>query len=446
MAAPTIRRIKQDDPILTHLLICEPPTRVRGEGPHFAVKYIVNDPASFTRLFEGIGNNTHIKDVCFDAPHGSCNNFLTSSYFEGLKRNSSIDTLGLSRCDLSQGVAPHVLQAFQENHEHLVKIALWRCRIEFTDLYILASALTSCANLREINLNSCGIGDEVAKFLILAVKGHQGLKHLDLQDNNIRHVGCDALSTLLQDPECNSLHHVDLRNNLINDEGVLCIAEGLSKNKTLEELYLDENDNISPKGWNILSKTLCKPSSINDTYLSNHTLSMITSFCKVKMAGSRLYDEDGIIPDHLLSLTEMNNSSADKSAVARKKILRQHFKNEICMTSFGENEIEVKVLPHILCWIGRYSDGSSHSAMFDLLKQMPDVCHLPRAEVGIAEQQMENNMHCGKTIVDQCKSSRNRHAKKTKTRFSSALFGTIRHLEGSKPFGRKFRSFFGSKR
>jgi len=373
MNVPTLNRIQRDDPILTHCLLCEPPTTVSRQVSHFDTAYIGNDGIGLKLICDSIGKNSHLEDICFDAPNELGNTVARSEIFEGLKHNTSINSLGLSRCDLgSQGVAHEVLKAYEENHKHLAKFAIWRCAIRNGGIRSLASTLSRCTRLTEISLSSCQITDSMAENLVQAVQGHAELKTLDLRDNDIRKRGCEWLSTLLQDPKCNIVN-LDLHNNMIDDSGAKIMAEALAHNNKVESILLDEN-HISAGGWNAFSNILCNQSSIDKTYRSNHTLCMIASFGAVKMAGSRMYDEDGVIPNRLFELIEFN-AGRDKKVVARQKILDCHIKGDFDMNPFVGNSMEMNVVPHMRSWVGRCSkvDGVSHTAIFDLLRQMPTL-------------------------------------------------------------------------
>jgi len=64
----------------------------------------------------------------------------------------------------------------------------------------------------------------------------------------------------------------------IGDDGAEVLARGLIGNKSLRclPLHVDvENEDeiaITPAGWSAFSTALCDTSSVNNTYLSNHTI------------------------------------------------------------------------------------------------------------------------------------------------------------------------------
>mmetsp|Transcript_20423 Transcript_20423/g.33116 ORF Transcript_20423/g.33116 Transcript_20423/m.33116 type:complete len:140 (+) Transcript_20423:67-486(+) len=65
-----------------------------------------------------------------------------------------------------------------------------------------------------------------------------------------------------------------------------------------------------------------------------------------------------------------------KKVVAHQKILNCHLKGDFNMEPFVDTNMEMKVLPHILSWVGRSSksDNMSFEVIFNFLRQMPTLC------------------------------------------------------------------------
>ena len=180
----------------------------------------------------------------------------------------------------------------------------------------------------------------------------------------------DPSSARRRAPECycSRLKILNLSNNVVDGAGATAIANGLKNNRKLKAVFLDKNS-IDHGGWNALSEVLCDTSSLGGTYSFNHTLCTIASYHEVKIAGSRLYDDDGVIPCHLLLLVKLNGSRQDNNHVAREKILRHHTNNDgFNMESFVGDRMELCILPHVLYWIGKSSDGIAQSAMSNFLR------------------------------------------------------------------------------
>jgi len=132
-------------------------------------------------------------------------------------------------------------------------------------------------NLNELSLRSCGIDDEGLQALANGATNH--CKDLDLSENDsITVLGLRRLSTSLQSESCR-LEKLDLGWMDIGDDGAEVLARGLIGNKVLIRMHLcgegegeDDDIAITPAGWSAFSPVLCDASSVNNTYLSNHTI------------------------------------------------------------------------------------------------------------------------------------------------------------------------------
>ena len=153
---------------------------------------------------------------------------------------------------------------------------------------------------------------------------------LDLSQNpHITVKGYQSLAAVLQH-EHSALRELRLGQNNIGDDGALIFATALAKNRMLHTLFL-KDCGISAKGWPSFSKVLSDTSSINNTFLSNHTL------CKL----GYWFPSFGQI-NSLLSL----NHSRDKKQVAIKKVLKYH--QHFDMQPFFEWDL--KMLPLVTSW------------------------------------------------------------------------------------------------
>jgi hypothetical protein len=87
-----------------------------------------------------------------------------------------------------------------------------------------------------------------------------------------------SLSALLQSDNC-SLTRLHLWEIGFGDDGAAALADGLKASKTLKMLLFSESAGLTSIGWSSFSKLLCDTSSVNSTYLSNHTLETIGNWC-----------------------------------------------------------------------------------------------------------------------------------------------------------------------
>jgi len=92
---------------------------------------------------------------------------------------------------------------------------------------IIADTLRSCNNIRKIGLNESDLTDEQLLQIVEAVRGHRELEELSLHINRIGNDGCDAICTLLEDPNC-TLQTILLGSNRITNEGAFAIVNFLN--------------------------------------------------------------------------------------------------------------------------------------------------------------------------------------------------------------------------
>jgi len=311
-------------------------------------------------------------------------------FFSGLTNNRSIHTLNFYGMDLLGGKLFTMMVPFFKNNPTINNLAICACNSEGWSL--LALVLGSCNSLTELTLWNNNISDEGLVDIITSLSMHPRLSMLELEDNCLQMNGCMALATLLK-CSVTGLQQLDLSSNELNDEcvGVLvpvlknyshleslrlsnntsitskgcqylatilespnsnlkelnlppvddkaltAFARALINNRSLHELNLNYNQAITDEGWEVLSKSLCDTSSIDSTFLSNHTL---------RFSG-RLNGVPSLRLRTMLTL----NSRDDKKEVAMIKILQHH--DDFDMVPFFEWEF--KVLPLMIDWFQRAS-------------------------------------------------------------------------------------------
>ena len=115
----------------------------------------------------------------------------------------------------------------------------------------------------------------------------------------------------------------------------MTLANALARNTKLGSLHLDDNDAITESGWEAFSQVMCDTSSINETYVSNHTLNCFGIDTNVLSSDLNFYLE--------------LNENANKRQVAIQKILHHH--NHFDMKPLFP--LDLKVLPVVIGWFGR---------------------------------------------------------------------------------------------
>ena len=329
----TLRRVTQNDPSLTELLLVGNSLYDGDED-----KFYSGSSDDYSTLGTAIANNTYLKTLEVmsynDLPLGIANRV----FYDGLRRNSSIHELMLRRDirNIAGGVGQEILQVYQENNSHLTDLFISNSNLQSGGDRVVAGNLRSCRNLQIFALNYCNITDEQLLTIVDAVRGHR-LKVLGLNGNRIGNAGCEAIATLLADPNCNLLI-LNLGSNAINDEGATTIANSLTNNNKLQKLYLVGNQ-IDQSVQDVFSNILCNTSSINSTYSSNHTLSEL----RLPPVGQEL--------SSLLDTNEDDN----KSHVAIRKILKFHpnIDMEPLFEWDAEGEHTLKALPYVMNWFER---------------------------------------------------------------------------------------------
>ena len=198
------------------------------------------------------------------------------------------------------------------------------------------------------------------------------MEELELSANSIGNVGCLAIATLLEDPNCN-LHTLELQGNGIGNEGAIAIANSLVNNTKLKKLRLNNNPIDQSMVENAFSKVICNTSSVNDTYNSNHTLK------ELYLALRAAYH-----------LTE-TNIGGHASHIAIRKILRHHpnidMKPLFELAASVEGEQNLKGLPYVLAWFDRAKETVGYNverrklrAIYQFAQAMP-LLFIPNSRI-----------------------------------------------------------------
>jgi hypothetical protein len=253
----------------------------------------------------------------------------------------------------------------------------------------IANFLIGCNNLVEVKMTNCRIRGDVLPPLLLDPTSTsscgallQRLTKMDMDCNDIGNggggdgnkCGCDVIATALRDPSC-ALRVLRLCRNSIDESGIVRLAGSLTHNDILEELYLDDNPGSRSYGSiRAFSDLLCDRSTINSTYLSNHTLRVLG------LGGSNVFIGEVYC---LESNLELNSSSyrpsphpsvgfkisSRSSDVGITKILRNHPRIDVSSLL----EWDIRLLPHVVDWFDRATplweyDKSTRSSKYDVLE------------------------------------------------------------------------------
>ena len=246
--------------------------------------------------------------------------------------------------DIVGGVGQKILEVYQAN-SNLTVIGIFNARLQNGGYQVVAATLRNCTNLKNIDLHECNMSDDQLLSIVGAIRGLTSLVVLNLHNNRIGNTGCEALATLLRDPNSN-LRIIYLGSNDIHYDGATTLANALLNNTKLRILNLDRNP-INQSVVDIFARLLCNTSSINKIYCSNHT------FEQLGLSSHGV----GYQLDSLLQLNRYTN----KSHVAIKKILNYH--PNIDMEPLfewnmeGEGERDMKALPYVVAWFERAGEA-----------------------------------------------------------------------------------------
>ena len=187
--------------------------------------------------------------------------------------------------------------------------------------------------LEHLTLQRCDINDEGMQALAEGAVNH--CKGLNLSKNDsITALGLRYLSTSLQSDSCR-LESLLIGSINLRDDGAEVLARGLIGNQSLKCLHLCQVTPFTPAGWNT---ALCDTSSVNNTYLSNHT------FHEFYISN---YDEGFDIDESVVLYLRLNKMHPQYAA--RCKILMHHA--HLDMTPLLQWEL--KFLPLAVGWFER---------------------------------------------------------------------------------------------
>eukprot|EP00984_Skeletonema_dohrnii_P003874 scaffold1336_cov100-Skeletonema_dohrnii-CCMP3373.AAC.4 len=226
-------------------------------------------------------------------------------------------------------------------------------------LSTLVDALQTCTGLESLVLSGNDFSSAAAELDSLSdwLQGDEvNLKHLGLAccriihcpklnlygNDSITATGLSYLSNSIRSDSCR-VESLDLECIPIGDEGLEVLALGLAGNKSVRSLYLGDLDNdisVNSAGWLAFSKALCDTSSVNSTYLSNHTI------CKFRVV-CRGGGGETILPRDISRYLRLHKKHPQYAA--RCKILMKH--QRLNMTPFLRWGL--KFLPFAVAWLER---------------------------------------------------------------------------------------------
>ena len=279
----------------------------------------------------GLRNNRSIRDINFHSFGGDILGLLDTIY-------PNLTSIGFGNCELGEEVLLALLSSavgltsfsiynstplgtFAHNDELLegainaLNNGIERIHIKGQNMGVrswkaLAEILPKLHSLSLDHCNNGGIG-----ILATALPDSIFLRSLNIWNTFMGKDDVGMLARALKNSN-STLEVLKLCSCNIQNEGVVAFAEALANNCALKTLDLTNeiffgsaNNVISAEGWSVLSNVLCDTSSVNNTYLSNHTLEDV--------------GRQSSLPSDVQSYLEMNKCT-NKQQVAIKKIIKIH--------------------------------------------------------------------------------------------------------------------------
>ena len=188
-------------------------------------------------------------------------------------------------------------------------------------------------NIHWLNLSDTSLSDEGLQSFVEGMENCCNLTKLSLSKNRlITANGLASLSSLFR-AENVSLCTLYLYDIHLGDDGAVALTNGLIGNKSLTHLGFDSSS-ITARGWVAFSKLLCDTSSVNSTYLSNHTLQHVGNYYGWQNT-----------PSDIEEYLKLNRSLNQAAAIC--KILRSHPDIDVAPLF----EFNLKCLPLVVEWL-----------------------------------------------------------------------------------------------
>ena len=230
------------------------------EMDELCVDYVPEGANDMGWLGYFVGKNNRLKELYFrDFDNMSIDTI--KPFIMGLNNNKSITCLDF-RIDLLDGKMFTMLCPFFENTQTLGHITIGGCNLGDDGWRLLALAIGSSKHktLESVVISQNNISDEALVDIITSLSMHPQLQGINLSENRLSKNGCNALATLLQN-SVTQLQNLDLGNNELDDESIYALLPALKGCHQLHTLRLSRNESITSRGWKQFASILEPPTS-----------------------------------------------------------------------------------------------------------------------------------------------------------------------------------------
>jgi len=251
----------------------------------------------------------HCRLECLDLEQMNMDNDGVTVLAAGLARLPTLKKLNLSNNRISDlGLQDLVGSLVNCSLEDLY---LSHSSFSVFGLRSLGTLVQRATRLKSLCLRNNAIDDEGLQCLVEGIVNCCSLTDLDLSNNqSITAAGLTSLSPFFRSDDC-CLEELWLREINFGDEGAAALANGLIGNESLTTLPFSlVRSGMTSRGWAAFSKLLCDTTSVNNTYLSNHTLETIGGYGVHAM------------PSDIVEYLKLNNLQNCATAIC--KILDSH--------------------------------------------------------------------------------------------------------------------------
>lgn len=264
-------------------------------------------------------------------------NLLPTSYYDG--RAQTVDLTDITSSDNNVDI----LRRLRNNDPELTSLCIYEDDFENSefdyfvvqegnDLGWLGYFLGRNTMLTELCIHDMPGDRDRITALVRGIEQNRSIARLSIVRDPLGDSVLSFLSSILRSKSCSlTTLCLKLGNTRVSDEVAVALADALKDNKSLKQLCFDSRD-LTSVGWSAFSKLLCDTSSVNNTYLSNHTLRVLG-----------WSDHDDV--KQLLAL----NKQANKQ-VATRKILKYH--PDLDVGPFLAKS-KLKLLPLVMSWFER---------------------------------------------------------------------------------------------
>jgi hypothetical protein len=215
-------------------------------------------------VVDGLSHNQHVEELKMAS--SAFTEDAVSRLSQGLRMNHHLRCISLHACRLSDEQVANVLYSLEHNHS-LQELDLGYNQCGTASLAAMALLLqheeTKLAKLSLEYQRGVGVGDggggdgsaflESLSRLVTVLRSNQTLTHLDLSGNHLQNQDMTLLASLLL--ANSTLETLHLWDNDISDEGAKAFARQMPKMGGLKKLYLGDN-HFGPEGTNELLEAL----------------------------------------------------------------------------------------------------------------------------------------------------------------------------------------------